>query len=331
MAETSAPWDGVLQGDATIAPYDAPTEWASYWRSVSGAGGIVTNLGGVFSLELNSLSVVNSASSPATIRSGRALAYGTWYENTANVTVAIATPAAATRIDRIVLRKDWTAQTVRLTRIAGVEGGAAPALTQTPGVTWDTPLWQASITTGGVITYTDERAWLPNSPLVLARSAKLDLVGTAAETNILNYTVPANTLGLNRTLRFKCSGVITYNRNTGDTISVRVRFGGSLDITIAHKPGDDTLSADPIPFSLEVLLTNTGTPVNHQDIIVTMLEGLHQTAVPYLQGVTVGSFVAYGFDSKDIASAQALVVALALSTAAAGNEVIVFPGTLELL
>jgi len=77
--------------------------------------------------------------------------------------VVIPSPTVSTRIDRIVLRKSWVAQTVRITRIEGIEGGGAPALTQTDGTTWDIPLYQVSITTGGNITLTDERVYIhPN-------------------------------------------------------------------------------------------------------------------------------------------------------------------------
>jgi hypothetical protein len=59
----------------------------------------------------------------------------------------------------VVLRVAWAAQTVRITRIAGTEGAGLPALTQTPGTTYDVPLASASITTGGAITVTDARAY----------------------------------------------------------------------------------------------------------------------------------------------------------------------------
>jgi len=49
--------------------------------------------------------------------------------------------------------------TVRIAKINGVEGGSAPALTQTDGTKWEISLAQVSITTGGVITVTDERAY----------------------------------------------------------------------------------------------------------------------------------------------------------------------------
>lgn len=156
MTERSRFWGGTATGDATVAPYDAETEFAQVMMSIAGARQITTNLSLVFRDDLNEL-VITGSGSPVSVASGRGLVYGTWYENDAAVGVAIATPAASTRIDRIVVRKSWAAQTVRITLITGVEGGGAPALVQVAGTTWDMPLYQASITTGGVITLTDER------------------------------------------------------------------------------------------------------------------------------------------------------------------------------
>lgn len=193
--ETSAPWDGVSVGDATIAPFDAGSEWASYWRSLSTADAVPTNLGGVIAGALNELAVSGTAT-PVSVASGRALAYGTRYESSAIVTVAIPTPGAATRIDRIVLRKDWAAQTVRITRIAGAEGGGAPSLVQIAGTTWDTPLAQASITTGAVITVTDQRQFLPYlaTRLLIYKSVDETIISSAALQNDdeLVFAVRAN-------------------------------------------------------------------------------------------------------------------------------------------
>lgn len=161
MTERSRFWDGVTTGDATAAPYDAHTEFAAVMNAVSGASGI-TNKGGVILGDGNALNAVGS-SSPVTLRSGSAIVQGTWYENDADISIAIPTPGAATRIDRIVLRKNWITQTVRITVISGVEGGGAPAYTQTLGVIWDIPLWQVSITTLGAITLTDERIYAPRA------------------------------------------------------------------------------------------------------------------------------------------------------------------------
>ena len=105
---------------------------------------------------------------PVEIETGAAMVYGFPYESDSMVQVEVPTPSVSTRIDRIVLRVDWAAQTVRIARIAGVEGGSAPALTQTADTTWEISLYQVSITTGGVITITaDERSYCRfNTPAI---------------------------------------------------------------------------------------------------------------------------------------------------------------------
>lgn len=159
MTERSRFWGGTATGDATVAPYDAETEFAQVLMSIAEANEIPIDRSIVFLDELNKL-VVTGAASPLAVGTGRALVYGNWYENDASVSIAIPTPAVSTRIDRIVLRKSWAAQTVRITRIAGTEGAGVPAITQIAGTTWDMPIAQVSITTGAVITITDERDFL---------------------------------------------------------------------------------------------------------------------------------------------------------------------------
>lgn len=160
MTETSRFWGGTATGDAASAPYDAELEFSEVLRSIAAAHGVTTDKSGVFRDEENELAVT-AGSGQVSVNTGRALVDGTWYKNDASVNVAVATPGGATRIDRVVLRKDFTAKTVRITRIDGAEGGGAPALVQSAGVTWDAPLAQVSITTGGVITVTDQRDFIP--------------------------------------------------------------------------------------------------------------------------------------------------------------------------
>lgn len=159
MTERSRFWDGGTVGDATVSPYDAATEFSQVLMALTGAIQLA-NLGGVFKSSLNGLAPSNPSGVTIRVASGRAQVYGTWYENDSNVDTTITLPSVSTRIDRFVLRKDWTLQTVRVTRIAGVEGGGAPALVQSPGVTWDIPICQVSVTTGGTITITDQRQYL---------------------------------------------------------------------------------------------------------------------------------------------------------------------------
>lgn len=161
MPEQSRFWDGTATGDATQAPYDAGTAFSQVLTALTAADRLA-NKGGVISTsDLNAL-VPSVSASALVIGTGRALVYGTWYERTGNISAGfpIPTPVTSTRIDRAVVRKSWAAETARLVYLSGVEGGAEPALVQSVGATWDIPVASVSITTGGVITLTDERQFL---------------------------------------------------------------------------------------------------------------------------------------------------------------------------
>lgn len=158
MTQRSRFWNGLLTGDAVDAPYDAPTEFAAVLRSMVQADQF-TSRSLVFPRQLNELRPTTGIG-VVDVDSGRALVSGTWYENNASVAIPMPAPAGATRIDRIVVRKDWTTQLARLTRIVGVEGGAAPALVQIADSVWDMPIVSYSVTTGGTITLVeDQRNW----------------------------------------------------------------------------------------------------------------------------------------------------------------------------
>ncbi len=157
MAEISLPWDGnsASGGVGDCGPYAANT-WDDLYRFT-----FITDQHATEGVLVGALSqlAVTGASSPVSVASGAAYVNGKFYKNTAAKNVDVPTPTGATRIDRIVLRADYAAQTVRIARLAGAEGGAAPALTQNDGVIWEISLAQVSITTAGVITITDERAF----------------------------------------------------------------------------------------------------------------------------------------------------------------------------
>jgi hypothetical protein len=154
MAERSILWTTGAGGDgASTYTQDDLVGWLRRTFSPNSANQ------GPLRAYLNEM-LVSSGAGNVSVATGGASVYGFPYENTSAVVVAIPTPASNTRIDRIVLRASWAAKTVRITRIAGTEGAAAPAIVQTPGTTYDVPLAQVSITTGGVITVTDQREFL---------------------------------------------------------------------------------------------------------------------------------------------------------------------------
>jgi hypothetical protein len=157
MSEFSMFWTTGATGDGAN-PYTMgqTTDWLRrFFTSDSGA------TQGVLPGYNNELAVVAGAGK-VTVDTGGGSVYGFPYENTAVVDVSIPTPAAKPRIDRVVLRCSWAAQTVRITRIAGTEADTpvAPAITQTASTTWDILLAQVHITTGAVITVTDERSYI---------------------------------------------------------------------------------------------------------------------------------------------------------------------------
>lgn len=176
MTESSVLWTNNATGDGITGGY-TQAQLVEMYRALFTK---TANRGGVSPEYLNELAV-SGTSSPVAVATGAAIVYGFFYVNDASLNVTVPTPSVSTRIDRIVLRASWAAQTVRIARVAGTEGGAAPALTQTPSTTWEIPLATVSITTGGVIAVTDAREWLDVTGDGMVTVAKLasDAVETA--------------------------------------------------------------------------------------------------------------------------------------------------------
>lgn len=137
---------------------------------------------GVAPAYLNALAGSANGANSARIATGGALVDGIIYTNSANVDTAIpsAVGGGNTRIDRLVLRADWAAQTVRVTRIAGTDAGSptAPSITQTPGTTYDILLCQVLVNTSGVVTITDERTFAKPGTNAIVTAAITDLAVT---------------------------------------------------------------------------------------------------------------------------------------------------------
>ena len=165
---------------------------SNFWKTGVGAGDSPTNwtetdfarrnraeltdptLQGVYKGKLNSLAVSGTLVNNVTVATGAANVNGYYYENDTALTItAFAAPAAQIRYDRVVLRANMTssahadgqpAKSVRAVRIAGTEGaGTPPALTQSSGTYWEIPLAVLAVTTGGVVTVTDGRNYVPLS------------------------------------------------------------------------------------------------------------------------------------------------------------------------
>lgn len=112
---------------------------------------------------LNELECTENGANTVAVDTGGAVVDGKYYLNDASVDINIpsASGGGNTRIDRIVLRADWAGFSVSIHRIAGTDAAtpSAPAITQTSETTYDIKLCQVLVTTGGVVTVTNERVW----------------------------------------------------------------------------------------------------------------------------------------------------------------------------
>lgn len=119
---------------------------------------------GVIKGQLNELQVyADSTGMQIKVRSGQAYIKGHFYESDAEETLAIgAANSSNPRIDRVIVRLDWTANTIQLSVLQGVAAvsPSAPALTQNSS-RWEISLAQiyigATVTTIIAGNVTDER------------------------------------------------------------------------------------------------------------------------------------------------------------------------------
>ena len=156
MAEKSFPWTNNATGDGTLGGYTA-LEWGELHRYLFNGGQEATQ--GVLKGVLNELAVTGT-SSPVAVNTGAAVVYGKVYQNTASVNLTVSTPAVGTTGGHVILRLDWTAQTVRLVAVRNTDGvNSTPSLTQSTSTQWEIRLATFTITTGGVIALTDARAY----------------------------------------------------------------------------------------------------------------------------------------------------------------------------
>lgn len=166
---------------------------------------------------LNALAVSGTAS-PLSVASGTAVCYGRYW-NDAAVTLAVTTPVVGTTGGRVVLRADWSANTIRLFVKMSTDGNAAiPALVQTAGTTWEISLATFTITTGGVITVTDNRTFIKVTGKLGA--GDIDDVGMIANALITGAKVASETLVpanmTNRTRKFFVFTPNGYDLSAGE-------------------------------------------------------------------------------------------------------------------
>lgn len=161
MGEWSYYWDGTTTGDATEAPYESEEiawNWRSMFQTYPDEQSVLAGYEG-------ELEVTNPSAQTIRVATGAALAYGRYYENDAAVDLAGATPGAGDdNYYTVVLRVDWTAQTIRITLLSNLAGSDYPDPVQLDGDTWDLVLAFVLINDAGTVTIEDSR-WYTKTPL----------------------------------------------------------------------------------------------------------------------------------------------------------------------
>jgi hypothetical protein len=159
MAQNSRFWvtSATPTGDQQASYSGA--DFADVWRAMGEgviSGHSLPALDGELACSAGGANTVNVAD-------GAAIVDGIYFESTAveNVNVPSAIGEGNTRIDRIVVRANWSSYEAKITRIAGTDAAtpSAPAITQTTETTYDLPLCQVLVDTSGNVTVTDERDW----------------------------------------------------------------------------------------------------------------------------------------------------------------------------
>ena len=211
MTELSSPWADNAVGDGQSYSDD---EWSDIWRKL-----FMTDRTdeGVLADYSSELAVTNPSGVTIRTAAGAALVDGKFYENDANVDNTVTAPGSGSNYYRIVLRKDWTAQTVRI-EMLGPNVTAPDAVTQTDGTTWEISLATVQITSGSVVTVTDTRVFV-NTSLINPDDSTLEISATGV-------------------LQVKASGITTDEIANGSVTRLITPFGGvNTTDSIALLPG----------------------------------------------------------------------------------------------
>ena len=263
MAEWSGWWTTDDTGDGAAAGYTQAqlSNIAKVLAACSGFEGVAPGL-------LNQLACTANGANTVAVNTGGGMVDGKPYHNSASVDVNIpsATGGGNTRIDRIVLRAGWAAQTVRITRIAGTDAASptAPALTQTSGTTYDISLCTVLVDEAGAVTVTDARTMA--GPFWRRQGGSATIWSTLGATA---YTVGG--------FRIQ-AGVVVTNSSGVATVTFPIAFSYAPIVLVTANDSLSTAAVTPI--------TAAGFVVTMRKHIVT--GSYHETAEIAVSWLAIG-------------------------------------------
>lgn len=158
MSEMSYLWTAPSEAGDGAASYTR-ADWARIAEILAACSGSE----GVAPGYLNELEVTQAGANAVEVNTGGAVVDGKPYLNSAvkEVNIPSAVGSGNTRIDLIVLRADWTAQTVRITVIEGTDAAnpSAPEPTNDSGNVKDVVLGEVLVNTSGTIIISPTIQW----------------------------------------------------------------------------------------------------------------------------------------------------------------------------
>lgn len=243
MAEKSLPWTGNGTGDGTSGGYTA-LEWGEIWRKAFLGGGEASQ--GVCKGVDNELACTGTAS-PIAVNTGAAFVYGKHYWNTASVNLTVTTPVVGTTGGHVILRLDWTAQTVRLVAVRNTDGvNSTPSLTQSTSTQWEIRLATFTITTGGVIALTDARGYVHMSQRVATANIDDAAVTTVkiADSNVTTAKIADSNV---TTAKIADSNVTTAKIADSNVTTAKIADGNVTTAKHAADSVDDTIVGNRVP------------------------------------------------------------------------------------
>lgn len=161
MTEISYFWGSTTVGDAVLAPYSDDV-----YSDIQAKLFQTDRIGqSVIPGYLNQLLVTNPGGLTIRVASGAAMVDGKFYENTGNVDFSLAVPVSDYFFYKIVLRKSWAAQQVRLA-LLGPSWPGYPVSDTTDGVVWEVELASMYINPASTIVVDDSRRFTPLGEIV---------------------------------------------------------------------------------------------------------------------------------------------------------------------
>ncbi|MEO8608919.1 MAG: hypothetical protein ABI690_13590 [Chloroflexota bacterium] len=155
MTQNSIPQQGTSVGDASSSPYSADAWSLNYTALLSGWGrranyGVILGLDAVGVNVLHSLDVQAIGGATVRLQIGAAMVRGTLYVNDSFTDFTVqANISGNPRIDTLIVRKDYVAQTIRALVLQGTPAASPvpPTLTQSATV-WEIPIVDIAVANG---------------------------------------------------------------------------------------------------------------------------------------------------------------------------------------